>query len=400
MQTNHHQIVILGAGYTGMLCAIRLARRTRRHPVQIVLVNPVDRFTERLRLHQLAAGQALPGHRITDLLAGTGVTFVRGTATTIDTAGRQVTVDSVGPLRYDTLVYALGSKADTGIVPGADRYAYTLDDPGTAYRFSARLADLSAAGGGTVAVCGGGLTGVEAAAEIAESHPALRVILLSRDVPGSMMGDRARTHLHRALARLGVTCRTGVTVARVLPDAVELDGGGRVDADVCLWTAGVRVSPLAAEAGIETDPGGLVVVDDALRSVSHPQVYAVGDAAAIRQPWGRVHGTCQSGVPSAAHAADTIARRLRGRPGRPFRFGYVHQPVSLGRRNAVIQFTHADDTPRRWYLAGRPAAAYKELVNCSPLRLYRLSRRVNVSLALTRGGRTARTGGAAVRMDR
>jgi NADH:ubiquinone reductase (H+-translocating) len=94
--------------------------------------------------------------------------------------------------------------------------------------------------------------------------------------------------------------------------------------------------------------------------VSHPDIHAIGDAAAIQMAWGQIHGTCQSGIPAGQYTADTISRLLRGKPVKPFRYGYFHQPVSLGRRDAVIQFTHADDTPRRLYLKGRAAIFYKE----------------------------------------
>ncbi|WP_093713995.1 NAD(P)/FAD-dependent oxidoreductase [Actinacidiphila alni] len=388
-----HRVVVLGAGYTGMYTALRLAHRTRRDGVRITLVNPSGRFVERLRSHRIAAGQELAHHKIRDLLAGTGITFVEGTATAIDPAARRVTVDGAAPpdheLRYETLVHALGSAADTGAVPGADAHAFTLDSPGSAGRFAARTAEL-AASGGAVTVCGGGLTGIEAATEIAESRPGLRVTLISSDEPGGMMGAGARAYVRRALDRLGVTVESGSRVAKVLPGAVELADGRTVRSDACLWTAGVTVPPLAADAGFATDARGRIVVDAALRSVSHPEVLAIGDAAAVRMAWGEIHGTCQSGVPTAQQAADTIVRLLRGKPVRPFRFGYVHQPVSLGRRDAVIQFTRADDTPRRAYLTGRAAVAYKELVSGSPLVVYRLSRRMNVSANFFKGGRATR----------
>ncbi|WP_040866144.1 NAD(P)/FAD-dependent oxidoreductase [Nocardia exalbida] len=384
-----HRIVILGGGYTGMLAAVRLARRTRALDVRITLVNPSARFTERLRMHQVAAGQELADHRIPALLEGTGVAFVQGWATAIDPMAREVTVDGTTRLPYDELIYALGSTADTSIVPGAADHAWTLDNPATAHRFGRRLAEV-AARGGTVAVCGGGLTGIEAAAEIAESHPGARVTLISSGEPGAMMGTKARAYLHRALDRLGVTRQTGRTVVKVLPDAVELAGGELVHTDLTLWTAGVRVSPLAAQAGIETDPHGLIVVDPTLKSVSHPTIHAIGDAAAVRQAWGRIHGTCQSGMPTAAYTADVIARQLRGKRVRPFRFGYFHQPVSIGRKDAVIQFTKADDRPRRGYLAGRAAVRYKEAVSGSPVPVFTLSKRMTVSVTLSKGGRATR----------
>ncbi|MBF6148374.1 FAD-dependent oxidoreductase [Nocardia nova] len=387
-----HEIVVLGAGYTGMLAAIRLARRTRKQAVHITLVNPSDRFTERLRMHQVAAGAELADHRILDLLAGTGVAFRRAAATAIAPDAHRVICDDGVELGYDTLVYALGSRADTTTVPGVAEHAWTLDDPRTAHRMSQRLAELEA-GGGAVAVCGGGLTGVEAATEIAESHPGLTVTLISTGEPAAMLGERPRAYVERALDRLNIVRRSGTRVTKVLPDAVRLDSGVMVPAGLTLWTAGVRVAALAAAAGITTDAAGAVVTDATLRSVSHPDIYAIGDAAAITQPWGRMHGTCQSGMPTAAYAADAIARRLRGKSVRPFRFGYFHQPVSLGRRDAVIGFTHADDSPRRAYLKGRAAVRYKEFVSSSPVPTFRLSRRANVSVTLSRGGRATRAAG-------
>ncbi|MCP9619566.1 FAD-dependent oxidoreductase [Nocardia otitidiscaviarum] len=381
-----HEVVILGAGYTGMLTAARLARRTRRLPVRITLVNPSARFTERLRMHQVAAGQELAHHSIPTVLDGSGVVFRQAAATAIDPTARTVTLDDGATLGYDTLVYALGSSTDTALVPGADEHAWTVDDPRRAHRFSRRLAEVAATGG-TVTVCGGGLTGIEAATEIAESHPGLTVTLVTDSRPGSMMGERARAHLERAMDRLGIVRRVGVRATKVLPEAVCLDTGEHLGSDLTLWTTGVRVPPLAARAGVETDARGRIVTDATLRSVSHPEIHAVGDAAAVRMPWGTLHGTCQSGMPTAAYTADAITRLLRAKPLRHFRFGYFHQPLSLGRKDAVIQFVRADDTPGRWYLRGRAAVFYKDSVSSSPIPLITMSKRLPVAVKLSRGVR-------------
>jgi NADH dehydrogenase FAD-containing subunit len=392
--TGENRIVVLGAGYSGMLCAIRTARRTRRRGGRVTLVNASARFTERLRLHQVAAGQELADLQIPGLLEGTGIDFVQGRVTGLDAEAHKVRVDAdtgVRTLTYDTLVYALGGVTDTGAVPGVSEHAFTLDGPLAAAGLAARLEEITPQGG-TVTVCGGGLTGVEAAAEIAESHQGVRVVLLSREVPGARMGDKARGYLHRALERLGVVVRSDAEITKVLPDAVELAGGELVHCDACLWTTGVRVPPLAAEAGLTVDDRGRIVVDAGLRSVSHPAVYAVGDAAAIVQGWGEIHGTCQSGLPTAAHAADSIGRLLRGKEPKPFRFGYLHQPVSLGRGDAVIQFTRPDDTPRRWMLTGKRAVAYKEFVSASPWKTFSMTKRLPGALVWPHGGRRNRLG--------
>ncbi|MBO3743592.1 NAD(P)/FAD-dependent oxidoreductase [Actinoplanes flavus] len=388
-----HEILVLGAGYAGLMAATSLAGRTaRRDDVRITLVNGGDRFTERLRLHQVATGQRLAELSIPAVLAGTNARLVTGWVTAIDPAARTVRVDDERVLRYDTLVYALGGVAATGAVAGADEHAYALDGAPAAEALARRLAEVARPGGGSVAVCGTGLTGIELATEIAERHPGLAVTLLGTAAPGAGLGRRARAHLDGALARLGIRVLAGAEVVKVLPGVVALAGGATVEADVVVWAAGVRVPPLAAAAGLTVDGSGRIVVDGALRSVSHPEIYAIGDAAAIRQGFGVLHGTCQSGMPTGAHAAWNIARELDGRePGR-FRFGYLHLPVSLGRGDAVVQFTRPDGSPKRLALTGRAAVWYKETVSSSPWPSFqRILRSPGAGrLAWRRGGRRTR----------
>ncbi|MBG0562715.1 NAD(P)/FAD-dependent oxidoreductase [Actinoplanes aureus] len=385
-----HEIVILGGGYTGMAAATVLAGRTKgRDDVRITVINASDRFTERLRLHQTATGQQLADLRIPEMLAGTNAALVTGWVTAVDPESGTVRIDDEREIRYDRLVFALGATADTTAVPGADEYAYTLDSAHAADALARRLAGL---GGGTVAVCGTGLTGIEAATEIAERHPGLDVLLVGDAEPGAAMGRRARAYLDRALDRLGVRVRTGTRIAKVLPDSLTTSDGESLAADVVVWTGGVRVPALAAAAGFTVDDRGRIVTDGSLRSVSHPGVYAIGDAAAIRQNYGVMHGTCQGGIPSAVHAAYSLMRELDGRePGR-FRFGYVHLPVSLGRRDAVIQFTRPDGAAKRLALTGRAAVWYKETVSSSPWQTFqRLTRTPAAGLfSWRRGGQYTR----------
>jgi NADH:ubiquinone reductase (H+-translocating) len=387
------QILVLGAGYTGLMAALRVARRTRRYHSKVVLVNPSPVFTERLRMHQIATGQTLATISIPELLEGTGVEFVEGWATSIDPEHCRVSVEHANEARelpFDYLVHAIGSTVNVTAVAGVDVHAFTLDNPTEARRLAERLCSLPE--GSSVVVCGNGLTGIEAAAEIAESHSHLRVVLLGRTEPAQMMGAKARQYLLSTLERLGVELRCGAEVTKVLPDTVELDSGETVPADACLWTTGFWCSPLAQEAGLAVDGRGRVIVDETLRSVSHPSVYTIGDSAAVRQPWGELHGTCQSGLPTAIWAADAISREIAAKPPKRFRFGYIHQPVSLGRSDGVIQFAKPDDTPRRGYLKGKRAVRYKEAVSASPPKLYRLSRRhvLPKALLVPRGGRSTR----------
>ena len=176
-----HRIIVLGAGYTGAVAAGRLARRLRPEDVAITLVNAEPDFVERVRMHQLAVGQDLRTRPFSEMFADTGVELKLAKVTGVDVDSRTVTVDGANgaqELAYDTLVYALGSGWNTQGVPGISEHAHDITGRPGALRLRERLAGLDA--GEPVVVVGGGLTGLEAATEIAESRPDLKVTLAAR----------------------------------------------------------------------------------------------------------------------------------------------------------------------------------------------------------------------------
>ncbi|MEU3610248.1 FAD-dependent oxidoreductase, partial [Streptomyces sp. NPDC035033] len=359
-----HRIVVLGAGYTGAVAAGRLARRLHRADVSITLVNPEPDFVERVRLHQLAAGQDLAPRPFAEMFAGTGVELELARVAAVDADRKAVTLETAGgrrELAYDSLVYALGSGWDDGGVPGVADHAHEVASRPGALRLRARLAALEA--GGTVAVVGGGLTGLEAATEIAESRPDLRVSLVARGGLGDWLSAKGRAHLRKVVAGLGITVHEHGSVAAVAADRLTTADGTVVPADVTVWTTGFAVHPIAAGSGLELAADGRIVVDATMRSVSHPDVYAVGDAALALGPGDKpLRMSCASGVPMAWQAADALAARLAGVkvPRVPIR--YAQQCVSLGRREGLIQLVTADDRAKDTALTGRLAARYKEFV--------------------------------------
>ncbi|WP_228973152.1 NAD(P)/FAD-dependent oxidoreductase [Streptomyces sp. DH12] len=360
-----HRIVVLGAGYTGAVVAGRLAKRLHRDDVALTLVNAEPDFVERVRLHELAVGRRLTPRPLGEMFTGTGVECRIGRVTAIDADRRAVAVTDadgrVEELAYDTLVYALGSGWDDRGVPGAAEYAHELASRPGALRLRERLADLGA--GQPVVVVGGGLTGLEAATEIAEARPDLSVALATRGRLGGWLSDKGRGHVGRVFGRLGITVHEDAPVTRVEADRVTTADGRIVPAAVTVWTAGFAVHPVAAATTLEVDDRGRIVVDDTLRSVSHPDVYAVGDAALAAGPGGQpLRMSCASGTPAAWKAADAIAARLTGGKLPTTHIRYFNQCVSLGRGDGLIQYVTADDRSVDAALTGRLAALYKELV--------------------------------------
>jgi NADH dehydrogenase FAD-containing subunit len=351
-----YRIVVLGGGYAGATAAGRLARRLRRQDVAITLVNAEPDFVERVRMHQLATGQDLQPRP----LAGLGAELRVARVTGIDVERRTVAL-SDGELTYDTLVYALGSAWNPRDVPGAAEHAEQVAGRPGALRLRERLARLEP--GRPVVVVGGGLTGLEAATEIAAARPDLAVTLAAHDRLGDWLSPRGRRHLRRVFDRLGITVAEHTAVAAVEPDRVVTADGRAVPAAVTVWTAGFAVHPIARASALEVTATGRIVVDATMRSVSHPDVYAIGDAALATGPGDKpLRMSCASGMPMAWQAADAIAARLTGGklPKTPLR--YFNQCISLGRRDGLIQYVTADDRAVDAALTGRLAAVYKELV--------------------------------------
>ncbi|MFF1263744.1 MULTISPECIES: NAD(P)/FAD-dependent oxidoreductase [unclassified Streptomyces] len=359
-----HRIIVLGAGYSGAIAAGRLAKRLRREDVAITLVNAEPDFVERVRMHQLAVGQDLKPRPLREMFAGTGVEVNLAKATSIDVDRKTIDVESAdgsAQLPYDTLVYALGSGHDDNGVPGVAEYAHQVASRPGALRLRERLAGLSQ--GETVVVVGGGLTGLEFATEVAETRPDLDVALAARGELGDWLSPKGRAHLRKVTDGLGITVYENAAVTRVEADRVTTADGRTIPVAVTVWTTGFAVHALAAATSLELADTGRIVVDATMRSVSHPDVYAIGDAGhALGAGDKPLRMSCASGTPMAWQAADSIAARLTGGklPNAPLR--YFNQCISLGRKEGLIQFVTADDRSVDRALTGRFAARYKELV--------------------------------------
>ena len=167
--------------------------------------------------------------------------------------------------------------------------------------------------GGRVVVCGGGATGIEAAAEFATAYPRCGSTCSRGAGSRSSWARRSQPISVPTLERQGVTIQDETTIGAVRPGIVETTAGP-VPYDVCLWTGGFVAPPLAREAGLAVNERGQIWVDPFMRSVSHPAILAVGDAAQpVEDPSVPVRMSAFTALILGAHGADCLAARLRGR---------------------------------------------------------------------------------------
>ena len=359
-----HRIVVLGAGYAGAYAAGTLARRLSPADTEITVVNVEPDFVQRLRLHQLAAGRAIDAPRLVDVFAGTGVRLRVARVTAVDPERQVVTVadgDGGGEVGYDTLVYALGSHGDDHGVPGAAEHGFDVAARPSASRLRERLGRQG--DGGRVLVVGDGLTGIETATEIAETRPGLAVTLVARGELGAPLSAGARSHLRQALDRLDVTVLERTEVEAVEAARVLCADGTVLASDATVWTAGFAVSGIAAAGGLEVTGDGRIVVDRTMRSVSHPNVYAVGDSVHALGDNGRpLPMSCASAGYTGMRATAAIVGRLTGREIPDTKLEYLGNHISLGRRDGILQMVDAQGRAKAAYVGGWKAARIKAAI--------------------------------------
>ncbi|MFC9893764.1 NAD(P)/FAD-dependent oxidoreductase [Nocardia sp. NPDC127579] len=359
-----HRIVILGAGYAGTFSAGFLARQLHAEDFEITVVNAEPDFVERLRLHQLAAGQDLRRVPLAKIFAGTGIRLREARVTAVDVEDRTVTItdgSATDRLGYDTLLYSLGSTVAAHDIPGVAEHTYHVAARPAALRLRAKLNALN--GNGKIVVVGGNLTAIEAATEIAEAHPGLRVDLITSGEVGGWLGAKARGHLLAAFERFGITIHEGATVEHVEGTGVFVADGTFHPADATVWAAGFAVHPIAAASGLAVEPSGQITVDREMRSISHPDVYVAGDSVFTLAESGLpLPMSCASAGFTAMQATAAIIGDLTGREVGRTSLGYFGNHISLGRRDAIFQAVDGAARAKSWVLRGRPAARFKSTI--------------------------------------
>jgi NADH dehydrogenase len=351
--------VIVGAGFGGLAAA----RALRRERVRVSVVDRHNYHTFMPLLYQVATAGLEPQditHPVRAVLRRTPNAVFRLAEVVGGRLEARVLETAAGErIPYDFLVLAPGSRTETWTLAGAAEHAFGLHsiDDARAYRNHVlrmlERADWTRDAAErerllTFVVVGGGPTGLETAGALAE----LRRHLIHRDYPGidpedvrvvlveagerilAGMPDRLPEKALRSAEALGIEVRCGTQVERVLPDRVDLAGGGSIATRSVLWAAGVRGASLGERLGLAEGAGSRVPVTPTLQVRRHPEVYAIGDLA-------RVEGA--ESLPQMAPvaqqqgrlAARNIRNALAGRPAEPFRYRDRGRLATIGRSRAV-----------------------------------------------------------------
>jgi NADH dehydrogenase len=362
MSPQRPKVVIIGAGFGGIQAAMALSRVA----VDVIVLDRQNHHCFQPLLYQVATAALSPAEiawPIRHMLRQQrNATVFMAEVKGVDLAGRSVET-SAGPMSYDYLVIATGATHSyfghddwAKFAPGLKR----IEDA-TRIRRSILLAFERAELAGndaerqrllTFVIVGGGATGVEMAGAIAEiARQTLandfrridprnsRIILIEagpRVIP-TLPEDLSR-YAERALARMGVDVRTSTRVISCDAGGVDVDHG-RIDASTIIWAAGVVASPAASWLGAAHDRAGRVLVRPDLSVPDHPEVFVIGDAAAVHEKDGEpVPGVAPAAKQMGDYVGRLIAARLAGESLPAFRYRNLGELATIGRRAAVVKF--------------------------------------------------------------
>ena len=319
------RLVLLGGGHAHAFVLLRM-RNFISENLEVRLVTPGPLHTYSGMVPGVIAGHYAAVDAQIDvarLARAAGVELIQGCVLSIDPAARQVILANGDTIGYDVASLNLGSLPNYFDVPGAGAHAIAVKPFEV---FFARWRELLEKGpqAPRIAIVGAGAGGVELAM-------AMKFAFLQRGTGGEVVLFSARDEFPGAVARRilnalashAVDLRAGTTVTAVEPGPTVISSAGREKFDALFWATGAAAPPMLAKSGLATDSRGYALVDAALRSVSHPDVFAAGDTASLQ---GRV--LPKSGVYAVrqgAVLAENLTRVVRGQP----MLDYIPQAKSL-----------------------------------------------------------------------
>jgi len=362
--TGRPLVLILGGGFGG----VGAAQKLKDADADVVLIDRHDYHTFQPLLYQLATGlldMTGVGHSLRDLLERhDNTTLHKAAVTGIDLDARRVILEGMPPTTYDYLVLGLGAEVNFFGTDGAAENAFPMYTLPHAIRLKSHILErweaadrdpsLVADGALNVVVVGGGPTGIETAGAVAElyrgdfsrdyrnvSQDDARVTLVEAGPElFPMFKPKLREYATKALEDRTVEVKTGSLVASVSPTRVTLKTGEELKAHTLVWGAGLQGNELVQSLGIELERGNRIAVGPELTLSDYPEVYVVGDVAAITDAKTEqlLPQLGSVALQSGEHAGETIARRIEGKDVKPFEYRDKGTMATIGRGAAVVQF--------------------------------------------------------------
>lgn len=372
------QIVIVGGGAAGLELAAKLGARYGRKKHDIILVDRNRTHIWKPLLHEVATGSLDANLDETGYRSHCrrwGYRYFHGSLESVDPQRRQVILapllDDDGSeifgrhaIRYDYLVMATGSVTNDFGTPGVAQNCLFLDGRHQADRFRTKLlnhclrvsremsANPSADSRVRVAIVGAGATGVELSAELFNAAEALsyyglevfdasrlEVTLIEagpRILPA--LPERLAAAAHAELTALGVRVATGTQVVEVTRDAIITRDGEVIEADLKVWAAGVKGTPIAGGLGnLELSRNGQIVVRPTLQTTTDDRIFAMGDCCSCILPGSErpVPPRAQAAHQMADTVAENLTRMMKGQPLKDFVYHDHGSLVSLSRFSTV-----------------------------------------------------------------
>jgi NADH dehydrogenase len=307
------QLVILGAGYGGLLTAIKLEERTKRlKDVDVVLVDRND-YHQYLHLAyeivtdvKKVSDLTIP---LSELLKKRKIRFFQACVLEIDLGNKVVKTDR-GDLPYCELVIALGSEPNYCHIKGAEEHSFCVSSVEAAALIRDNLKKVMAQEKDPkIVVGGGGFTGVELAGEIVDEFKCCVTIIEGSKIllPSWGIPEFSR-EVADVLTEMGAKFIFGKSITEVKPEAIVLNDGGKVECSFFIWTGGVQGSRVASSSGLKTGKGNRVLIDKFCGAVGFPGVYVVGDCAlVVDSKTGEILPQC---VEIALQQAEAVAENL------------------------------------------------------------------------------------------
>ena len=354
-KTTKPRVVILGAGFGGLTAARAMAK-----DADVTLVDRHNFQTFLPLLYQVStAGLAADHvvHPIRGALRKSGVKFRMGSPLSVDHKNKTVKLDSSEVLEFDHLIVALGSStADFG-VPGVNEYGMGMKSVNEAINIRAsvmrRFEDLCRFEDDTrlsIAVVGGGPTGVEMAGALAElkrgplkndmKHAAdhIDIYLIEagpRILP--MFSEKLSERAESDLRKLGVIVRTNTSVREVQSRKIIVKDGDPIPAEITVWAAGVKGEPTAEILNLPI-VGSRIDVEESLRVNHYPHIWAIGDIAGAKGADGRfLPMVAPVAMQQARFVAKQIVRAHKGEALKAFKYIDKGSMATIGRHKAVVE---------------------------------------------------------------